>query len=190
MATMKWQSEVRSIYNNQYLSRTTVVANDTSPGIDNILNLVLKIPELEGEVTDMLSHHSKDLNFGNTIPDDWRQSVIVSMPKKGNSTALDNQRGIFSTKSFLTVCSSVNANVVFVLAGQPPNRWWHSDALWIPAESRTWLYHLSLLTFKRYLTLSTDHRSRLFSASTMCQTVLSVILPRCTMILLSVSWWN
>ena len=72
---------------------------DTSPGLDDIPNRVLKIPELEGEVTDMLNRHSKALNIENTIPDDWRKSVIVSMPKKGNSTALDNQRGIAKTYS-------------------------------------------------------------------------------------------
>ena len=73
--------------------------NDTSPGLDDIPNRVLKIPELEGEVTDMLNRHSKALSNENTIPDDWRKSVIVSMPKKGNSTALDNQRGIAKTCS-------------------------------------------------------------------------------------------
>ena len=85
--------------------------NDTSPGLDDIPNCVLKIPELEGEVTDMLNRHSKALNNENTIPDDWRKSVIVYIPKKGNSTALDNQRGIAkhaqaqncSTKSSLAV---------------------------------------------------------------------------------------
>ena len=48
---------------------------------------------------DMLNRHSKSLNIENTIPDDWRESVIVYMPKKGNSTALDNQRGIAKTCS-------------------------------------------------------------------------------------------
>ena len=32
---------------------------DTSPGLDDIPHRVLKIPELEGEVTDMLNRHSK-----------------------------------------------------------------------------------------------------------------------------------
>ena len=45
----------------------------------------------------MLTRHSKALNIENTIPDDWRKSVIVSMQKKGNSTELDNQRGIAQT---------------------------------------------------------------------------------------------
>ena len=73
--------------------------NDTSLGLDDIPNRVLKIPELGGEVMDMLNRHSKALNIENTIPDDWRKSVIVSIPKKGNSTALDNQRGIAKTCS-------------------------------------------------------------------------------------------
>ena len=68
--------------------------NDTSPGLDNIPNRVLKIPELKGEVTDILNRHSKALNIENTIPDDLKKSVIVSITMKGNSTALDNQRGI------------------------------------------------------------------------------------------------
>ena len=48
---------------------------------------------------DMLNRHSKALNIENTIPDDWRKSVIVPMPMMGNSTALDNQRGITKTCS-------------------------------------------------------------------------------------------
>ena len=47
----------------------------------------------------MLNRHSKALNIENTIPNDWRKCVIVSMPKKGNSTALDNQRVIALTCS-------------------------------------------------------------------------------------------
>ena len=44
--------------------------NVTSPGQDDIPNRVLKIPELEEEVTDMLNRHSKALDIENTIPDD------------------------------------------------------------------------------------------------------------------------
>ena len=47
----------------------------------------------------MLNRHSKALNIEDTIPDDWRKSVIVSMSKKDNSTALNNQRGIANTCS-------------------------------------------------------------------------------------------
>ena len=56
---------------------------------------------------DMLNLHSKALNIENTIPDDWRKSMIVSMPKKGNSTALDNQRGIAKTCSSAKLFNSV-----------------------------------------------------------------------------------
>ena len=80
---------------------------DTSPGLDDIPNRVLKIPELQGEVTDLLSRHSNALNIENTIPDDWRKSVIISMPKKGNSTALDNQQGIAKTCSSAKLFSKV-----------------------------------------------------------------------------------
>ena len=81
--------------------------NDISPCLDDFPNRVLKIPELEREVTDMLNRHSKALNIENQIPDDWRKSVIVSMPKKGNSTALDNQRGIANTCSSAKLLNKV-----------------------------------------------------------------------------------
>ena len=81
--------------------------NDTSSGLDDILNRVLKIHTLEGDVTDMLNCLSKALSFGNTIPDDLRKSVIVSIPRKGNSTALDNQRGIAKTCSHARLFNKV-----------------------------------------------------------------------------------
>ena len=56
--------------------------HDTSPGLDDIPNRVLRIPELEGDVTDMLNRHSKALNIEKTISDKCRKSVIVSMPKR------------------------------------------------------------------------------------------------------------
>ena len=62
----------------------------------------------------MLIRNSKALNIENTIPDDWRKSVIVSIPKKGNSTALDNQRGIAKT------CSSAKLfNKVLLIRVKP-----------------------------------------------------------------------
>ena len=82
--------------------------NDTSPGLHDIPNRVQKIPELDGEVTDMLKRHYKAMSIENTIPDDWRKSVIVSMPKKGNSTALDNQRGIAKTCSSARLFNKVH----------------------------------------------------------------------------------
>ena len=69
-------------YGTQHTLQTS--RNDTSPGLDDIPNRVLKILKLEGEVMDLLNHHSKALNIENTIPDDWRKSVIVPMPMKGN----------------------------------------------------------------------------------------------------------
>ena len=103
LCSQQWQQQ-NSIQESAPFTTTEIRAalrtsrNDTSPGLDDILNRVLKIPELEGEVTDMLNRHSKALNNENTIPDDWRKSVIVSIPKD-NSTALDNQRGIAKTCS-------------------------------------------------------------------------------------------
>ena len=105
------QQQYRLLYSQQWQQRNSIQEsapfttteiraalrtsrNDTSPGLDDVLNRVLKMPELEGEVTDMLNRHSKALNIENTIPDDWRKNMILSIPKKKYSTALDNQRGI------------------------------------------------------------------------------------------------
>ena len=110
------QQQYRLVYSQQWQQRNsnqesapfttteiraapTTARNDTSPSLDDIPNNVLKIPELGAEVTYMLIRHSKGLNIENTIPDDWRTCVIASMPKNGNSNALNNQRGIEKTCS-------------------------------------------------------------------------------------------
>ena len=103
-----YSQQWRQLNNNQVsaLFTTTEIRaalrtsrNDTSLGLNDIPNRVLKIPEMEGEGTDILNRHTKALNIENTIPDYWRKNVIVSIPKKGNSTALDDQRGIAKTCS-------------------------------------------------------------------------------------------
>ena len=151
----------------------------------------------------MLNRHSKALNSENTIPDDWRKSVIVSIPKKGNSTALDNQRGIAKTCSSAKLFNKVLLSRLKPIidpqlsqcqsgfrAGRSTTEQLMALRCVIDTCRVTLKHHLSSLTFERHLTLSTDHRSRLFSASTMCQFVLSVILPRCTVILLPASRRN
>ena len=65
--SQQWQQQ-NSIQESAPFTTTEIRAalrmsrNDTSPGLDDIPNRVLKIPELEGEVTDMLNRHSKALN--------------------------------------------------------------------------------------------------------------------------------
>ena len=36
----------------------------------------------------------------NTVPDKWKHVIIVSIPKKGNSSSLENQRGIAKSCAF------------------------------------------------------------------------------------------
>ena len=112
LCSQQWQQQNSNQESTQFTTTEIRAAlrtsrNDTSPGLDDFLNCVMKIPELEGEFTDLLNRHSKALHIENTIPDDWRKSVIVSMPKKGNSTALDNQRGIVKTCSSATLFNKV-----------------------------------------------------------------------------------
>ena len=39
-------------------------------------------------------------NNDNTVPDKWKNSIIVSIPKKGNSSSLENQRGVAKSCAF------------------------------------------------------------------------------------------
>jgi hypothetical protein len=65
---------------------------DAAPGLDGIPARVLKLSGLLQVVTRVVNAHSplSDKN----APSEWRTATIVAIPKKGSSTALDNQRGI------------------------------------------------------------------------------------------------
>uniref|UniRef100_A0A1I8FCE3 Protein kinase domain-containing protein n=1 Tax=Macrostomum lignano TaxID=282301 RepID=A0A1I8FCE3_9PLAT len=68
---------------------------DAAAGVDGIPPRVLKLPELTQDITTVLNKHCPlGGNPGATAADNWRTSKIVSIPKKGASTSLDNQRGI------------------------------------------------------------------------------------------------
>jgi sorting nexin-29 len=69
--------------------------SDAAAGLDNIPPRVLKLPELTSIITTLLNMYSplggvKDARS----PTTWRSSKIISIPKKGPSKSLDNQRGI------------------------------------------------------------------------------------------------
>jgi hypothetical protein len=63
---------------------------DSSPGPDEIPSRALQVTARH--VLTVINNHSA-INGGRS-PETWRQSVIVSIPKKGTSTSLENQRGI------------------------------------------------------------------------------------------------
>lgn len=68
---------------------------DAAAGVDGISPQVLKIPELTPIIVDLLNRHScLGGDAAATAPSQWRTSRIVSIPKKGGATDLDNQRGI------------------------------------------------------------------------------------------------
>ena len=68
--------------------------SNTAPGSDGILSRVLQLCELEEDVNSVLISQSILSDNDNIVPDKWKHSIIVSIPKKGNSSYLDNQRGI------------------------------------------------------------------------------------------------
>lgn len=75
-------------------------------GPDGIPSVVLKMPELESDVADYLTRHWQSTD----MPEFWKRSVITSIPKRGNSTALDNQRGIAKTATIVKTMNKVLLN--------------------------------------------------------------------------------
>ena len=55
---------------------------------------------LEEDVLNVLSSHSILSDNDNTVPDKLRHSIIVSIPNKGYSSSLENQRGIAKSCAF------------------------------------------------------------------------------------------
>ena len=68
--------------------------SNTVPGLDGIPTQVHQLCELEEDVLNILTSHSILSDNDNTVPDRWKHSIIISIQKKGNSTSLENQRGI------------------------------------------------------------------------------------------------
>ena len=68
---------------------------NSAPGADGVPPQVLKISDLAPSITGLLNAHTCiGGDDAACAPPQWRLSKIVSIPKKGNSTSLDNQRGI------------------------------------------------------------------------------------------------
>ena len=74
--------------------------SNTASGSDGIPTRVLQLCELEEDVLNVINSHSILSNNDNTVPDKWKHSIIVSIPKKGNSSSLVNQHGIAKSCAF------------------------------------------------------------------------------------------
>ena len=74
--------------------------SNTAPRSDGIPTRVLQLCELEEDVLNVLNSHSILSNNDNTVPDRWKHSIIVSILMKGNSSSLENQRGIAKSCAF------------------------------------------------------------------------------------------
>ena len=61
-----------------------------SAGPDNIPSDVAHIPQ----ISQLLLPIMNGILNGEDPPDEWRKSIIIAIPKKGNSTLLTNQRGL------------------------------------------------------------------------------------------------
>ena len=80
--------------------------SNTAPGSDGIPTQVLQLCELE-DVVNVLNSHSILSNNDNTVPDKWKHSIIVSIPMKGNSSSLENQRGIAKSCAFAKLTNKI-----------------------------------------------------------------------------------
>ena len=74
--------------------------SNTAPGSDGIPSSVLQLCELDEDVLNVLISHSILIDNDNTVPDKLKHSIIVSIPKKGKSSSLENQRGIAKSSAF------------------------------------------------------------------------------------------
>ena len=66
----------------------------SSSGPDGIPVIALMIKEFEDDILNTINQSSKMVDSEYSIPSQWKHSIIVSIPKKGSSLSLDNQRGI------------------------------------------------------------------------------------------------
>ena len=68
--------------------------NSSSSGPDGIPVIALRIEYLEDDILNTINQSSKMVDSEHSIPSQWKHSIIVSIPKKGSSLSLCNQRGI------------------------------------------------------------------------------------------------
>ena len=74
--------------------------SNSAPGSDDIPTRILQLCELEEDVLNVLFSHSILSNNDDIVPDKWKHCVIFSIPKKDNSSSLENKRGIAISCAF------------------------------------------------------------------------------------------
>ena len=80
---------------------------NTAPGSDGILTRVLQLCELEEDVLNVLNSQSILGDNRITVPDKWKHSIIVSIPKKGNASSFENQRGFAKSCAFAKLANKL-----------------------------------------------------------------------------------
>ena len=92
--------------------------SNTAPGSDGMPTRVLQLCELEENLLNVLNSHSILSNNYNTVPDKWKHSIIVSFPRKGNSSSLEIQRGIVKSCAFARLTEKLLAHIRDVIEPQ------------------------------------------------------------------------
>ena len=82
--------------------------SNTTPGSDGMPTRELQLCELDEDLLNVLNPHSIHIDNNNTVPDKLKHSNdMVSFPKKGNSSSLENQRGIAKSCAFAKLANKL-----------------------------------------------------------------------------------
>ena len=74
--------------------------SSTAPGSDGISTRILQLCELEEDVLNVLNYHSVLSVDDNTVPDKFKHSIIISIPKNGISSSLETQHSFAKSCAF------------------------------------------------------------------------------------------
>ena len=81
----------------------------SSSGPDCIPVIALRIEELEEDILNTINQSPKIVVSDYNIPSHWKHTIIVTIPIKGSSLSLDNQRGIVKSCAI----SMIQSNILF-----------------------------------------------------------------------------
>ena len=63
---------------------------NTAPGLDGMPTRVVQLCKLEEDVLNILNSYSILSDYHSTVPDKWKHNIVISIPKKGNSSSLES----------------------------------------------------------------------------------------------------
>ena len=80
----------------------------SSSGPDGIPVIALRIEEFEDDIVDYINQSSKMVDSEYNIPSQWKHLIIVSIPKRGSSLSIENQRGIAKSCAISKILNKIH----------------------------------------------------------------------------------